>query len=84
MSHFLQIDLENWDFNNNVERITRVLFIISGDWISEIQCDQIQQKERKFYDEVVYFGASVDDLRDGGPAEELNLLAMSDFHQFDG
>ena len=25
-----------------------------------------------------------DDLSDGGPAEELNLLAMSDFHQFEG
>lgn len=33
---------------------------------------------------MVYFGASIDDLSDGGPAEELNLLAMSDFHQFEG
>ena len=41
MSHFLQIDLENWDFNTNVERITREVFMFSGDWIPEIQCDQI-------------------------------------------
>ena len=33
---------------------------------------------------MVYFGASVADLSDGGQAEEVNQLAMSDHHRFDG
>ena len=84
MSHLLQIDLKSWDFETNVERITKEIFQFSGDWITEIQCDKIQQKDREFYDEVVYFGTSLSDISDGGQAEDLNLLAMSDYHQFDG
>ena len=41
MSHFIQVDLENYDFNTNVERVNKEIFQFSGDWIPEIQCDQI-------------------------------------------
>ena len=44
----------------------------------------IQGDTREFYDEVVYFGASIDDLSDGGIADEINLLAMADQHRFGG
>lgn len=33
---------------------------LTGDWFLQVNCDEIQGKNRDYYDELVYFGAKAD------------------------
>ena len=39
--------------------------LLTGDWIEQIACDDIQSPERANFDEIVYFGAAEDLLPSG-------------------
>lgn len=54
----------------------------TGDWYTEIQsCDRIHHEERRYYDEVIYFGPKTD-LAEGGEAELFTQLSMVDRYNF--
>ena len=55
----------------------------TGDWVNEINCEDIQQEGRENYDEVIYFGPK-SDLRKTGKAYILNIISMEDRHYRDG
>ena len=84
MTHKLHYDLEYWNYEENVARISKEISKFSSDWIPEVQCNLIQSDAREFYDDVVYFGSSKKELSDGELADEINHLAMSDLHRFGG
>ena len=51
--------------------------LLTGDWIEQIACDDIQSPERANFDEIVYFGAAEDLLRDG-KSYQLNEVSMNE------
>ena len=51
--------------SENERVLANIVKLLTGDWIEEIACDDIQSPERHNYDEVVYFGAKEDLLPDG-------------------
>jgi len=50
---------------------------LTGDFMSEIQCDQIQAEDRDYHDELVFFG-SKDEVSDAGKFDFLNTVSMID------
>jgi len=62
----LSSDVKTEDENN----FAQIIKELTGDFIVEIKCDDIQSETRFYYDEVVYLG-SKEDLTEGGSAELL-------------
>ena len=57
-------------FEEDVDYMKNVVQELTGEWIQEIGCDDIQSPHRGFYDELVYFG-DAEDLQPGGIAEHV-------------
>lgn len=66
----------------NEQLLATIVKELSGDWIREAKCEEIQGANRWFYDEVVYFGPS-EDLEEGGKAADLKKAALFDRYNFD-
>ena len=66
----------------NEQILATIVRELSGDWITWIECEAIQNEDRIFYDQVVYFGEG-SDLQEGGKAEVLNRVSMADRYNFD-
>mmetsp|Transcript_5298 Transcript_5298/g.6503 ORF Transcript_5298/g.6503 Transcript_5298/m.6503 type:complete len:132 (+) Transcript_5298:422-817(+) len=54
---------------------------MTGEWFTPIECNLIQGDDRKFYDELVYFGDE-EDLEEGGVAHDLNQISLADRYMF--
>lgn len=65
----------------NHELFASIVRELSGEWITEIKCDDIQKDGRRFFDEVIYFGPKKD-LDKDGQAELINDLALIDTYRF--
>jgi len=65
----------------NYELIASIVRELTGDWVTEIDCDDIQKDNRKFYDEVVYFGDKKD-LEKDGQANAFITLAKHDTYKY--
>jgi len=59
-----------------------ILRELTGEWISEVSCEDIQSPNRLFYDELVFFG-DAEDLQPGGVADNLITASMIDRYGFD-
>ena len=55
---------------------------LTGDWVEEIACEDIQNDVRKTYDEVVYFGDAAD-LSETGKAKSISTVSMVDKYTYD-
>lgn len=55
---------------------------LTGDWVTEISCSEIQGQNRWYYDEVIFFG-DADDLKTDGVADLMNAVSMADRFNFD-
>ena len=73
--HF-ESETENNEFFGHIVRE------LTGDFVTKVECDQINQPRRKVRDEVIYFGPASDLVR-GGEAEEVVKLSMQDRYNFD-
>lgn len=40
----------------NAEMFAAIVRELTGEWVSQIECEKIQSERRFYYDEVVYFG----------------------------
>ena len=65
----------------NVEFFAAVIKDLTGDWIYTVECDDIYNPDRWYYNEVVFFGDQ-EDLQSGGVAEFLNTISMHDRYSF--
>ena len=77
MINFHKIDEDKAE---NEKVIALLMKELSGDWVEEIACEDIQKKERYNYDEVVYLGAAKDIFESGGKATNLNEVSMIDMY----
>ena len=66
----------------NIQHFVGMLRELTGDWVEEIACEDIQRDERYTYDEVVYFG-DADDLGESGKANLVSTLSMVDRYSYD-
>ena len=69
------------DDKKNEEFFAAIVRELTGDWISDIACDDIHSKNRRTFDEVIYFGPKKD-LEKDGTAELLNHMSMLDRYSF--
>ena len=75
--NFGKIDEEK---SENEKVLAMIVKLLTGDWIDQIACDDIQSQERHNYDQIVYFGGA-EDLLPEGKSYQLNEVSMSEkFH----
>ena len=55
---------------------------LTGDWFSEVKCEDIQGSNRRYYDQIIWFGPKAD-LEEEGGAVIMNELSMIDRYNFD-
>jgi len=67
---------------HNHQAFSEIVKELTGDWLNEIECKDIQQDSRFNYDEVVYLG-SQKHLKEGGLAYGLKQASMWDKYKFD-
>lgn len=65
----------------NVELFANILKELTGDFVTEIKCEDIHKKKRHFYDEVIYFGPK-EDFEKNGTAELLPEFSLIDRYSF--
>mmetsp|Transcript_34816 Transcript_34816/g.45830 ORF Transcript_34816/g.45830 Transcript_34816/m.45830 type:complete len:209 (-) Transcript_34816:812-1438(-) len=64
-------------------RLAQMVKELSGDWYTEIECEQLQADERFYYDEVVYFGDAKDLQGDGHFAATMNAVSIQNRYEYD-
>ena len=70
------------DIKKDEEFFARIVRELSGDWITEVDCADIQQQGRRNHDEIVYFGPKSELEKDGRGYEVINL-SIVDRYNFD-
>jgi len=66
----------------DAEMLAMMVRDLTGDWFVEIKCDDIYDKNRRYHDQIIYFGPK-QDLEEGGGATLMNQLSMMDRYNFD-
>ncbi len=62
--------------------VANIVRELSGDWIAEIACEDIQKQGRWYYDELVYFGKK-EGFAEGGKVDFLSSVSMHDKYGYD-
>ena len=66
----------------SIEVFSHIVRELTGDWIAPIECMKIQEEERFFHDEVVFFG-KLEELGPTGKVHALQEASMLDKYKFD-
>lgn len=68
--------------SDNAVNFAKIVNELTGNWVAEIKCEEVQGEGRHYYDELVYFGAKAD-LLEGGSMDFLNTVSMIDRYTHD-
>jgi hypothetical protein len=82
IQRFLHFNNEGFSKEEAEKHLALIVRELTGEWVTEIPCAEIQAASRYFYDELVYFGPG-EDLKEGGIAEILVNVSMVDRYNFD-
>ena len=69
--------LEGESREDSVEHLAIIVRSFTGDWFSEMTCDELQAEDRPFYDELLYMGEAKD-LEVGSFADTMRSVAMKE------
>ena len=67
--------------DDTAENVGKFLMEMSGDWVTEIACSDIQKEGRRFFDELVYMGPK-EDLIAGGELAFFSEIAEYDSYVY--